>query len=105
MLRSVKAMLFCERNSFTLAQNIQPGWLNTMTFLLIGDLLLLRQHVAVLRFVLQTGQNMSLMDRKQKGCSGRITLVGRSRKRSSLTARNICAISCGSLRKRGCASI
>ncbi len=48
----MKAMFFRERNSFTLPQNIHPGWLNTTTFLLIDNLLVLSQHVVVLRFVL-----------------------------------------------------
>jgi len=60
MFRSVNSILFCERNSFTLPQKIHPGWLNTTTFLPIDNLLLLLQHVAVLRFVLlkqvQTGK-------------------------------------------------
>src|SRR5215471_10075222 len=36
MSRSVKATLFCERNSFTFSQNIHPGWLYRTTFWLIG---------------------------------------------------------------------
>ncbi len=31
MFRSTNWTLFWERNSFTLPQNIQPGWLNTTT--------------------------------------------------------------------------
>src|SRR5260370_41198263 len=34
--RSTKETCSCERYSFTFAQNIQPGWLNTVTLLPIG---------------------------------------------------------------------
>jgi hypothetical protein len=67
MFRSVNSTLFCERNSFTLPQKIQPGWLKTTTFLLINSLLVLSQHLAVLRFVFQTRQNVRFMDGKQEG--------------------------------------
>lgn len=36
--RSTNSILFCERNSFTFAQNIQPGWLKRTTFLLTETL-------------------------------------------------------------------
>src|SRR5258708_9347537 len=51
MFRSVKVTLFCERNSFTLPQNIQPGWLNTTTFLFIENLLVLTPRGTALRFL------------------------------------------------------
>src|SRR5215468_868225 len=35
ILHSLNCTLFCERNSFTLSQKIQPGWLYKTTFLLI----------------------------------------------------------------------
>src|SRR5260370_28783329 len=36
MSRSTKETCSCERYSFTFVQNIQPGWLNTVTLLPIG---------------------------------------------------------------------
>lgn len=39
MSRSTKETCSCERYSFTFVQNIQPGWLNTVTFVSIGALL------------------------------------------------------------------
>ena len=36
MSRSTKETCSCERYSFTFPQNIQPGWLNTVTLLSIG---------------------------------------------------------------------
>src|SRR5258708_22081531 len=51
MFRSVKVTLFCERNSFTLPQNIQPGWLNTTTCWFIENLLVLTPRGTALRFL------------------------------------------------------
>lgn len=35
MSRSSNTIPFCERNSFVFWQNIQPGWVKTITFLTI----------------------------------------------------------------------
>src|SRR3970040_1940706 len=55
MLRSANSMLFWERNSFTLPQNIQPGWLNTTTFFAIIALRLRLFHVLAQRHFREMG--------------------------------------------------